>query len=311
MVKEEKGQIEVEEKDKGKRLDKYLQGVLSLSRERIKSLIKEGLITVNKEKKRPSYSIMSGDKIYYYIPPPTKMEVKAEEGDIDILYEDRYIALINKPPGLSVHPSPGIYEHTLVNILLSKFKDLSGIGGVERPGIVHRLDKDTSGLMIIAKEEKAHLVLSDAFKNRKITKTYLAVTYGTIAEDKGKIDAPIGRDPVHRKKMKITLYNAKDAVTYFETLKRFKGFTYVKVFPKTGRTHQIRVHFAYIGHPLIGDTTYSKKKIKAPIKRQALHAYSIRFNHPISGKLMEFSVKPPQDFQELLSWLEEEFSLNS
>ena len=311
MEEEKKGYLNIGEKDKGKRLDKYLKEVLSLSRERIKSLIHEGLITVNNEKKKPSYSLLSGDRVYYYIPLPKKMEIKAEEGDIEILYEDKYLAIINKPPGLSVHPSPGIYEHTLVNILLSKFKDLSGIGGVERPGIVHRLDKDTSGIMIIAKEERAHLILSDAFKNRKIAKTYLAITYGAIAEDKGKIDAPIGRDPVHRKKMKVILNNAREAITHFEVLKRFKSFTYIKASPKTGRTHQIRVHLAYIGHPLVGDATYSKKKIDIPIKRHALHAYSIRFEHPILGKTMEFSVEPPKDFQSLLSWLEEEFSLNS
>ncbi len=309
MEREKRGSLKIE--NGGKRIDKYLAEKLSLSRERVKELIQNGHITVNNIKRKPSYILQKGDNISYLIPAPKKMEILPEEGDIEVLYEDRYLAIINKPPGLSVHPSPGRYENTLVNILLSKFKDLSGIGGVERPGIVHRLDKDTSGLMIIAKEEKTHIALSQAFKNREIQKTYLAVVYGIIQEEKGKIEAPIGRDPIHRKKMKVTLHRAKNAITYFEVLKRYINFTYVKAFPKTGRTHQIRVHFAYIGHPLVGDTLYSRAKEKPPIKRHALHAYEIKFVHPILKKEMSFSKEPPPDFQNLLEWLDSSAFLKS
>ena len=304
MEKEKKGLIEVKKEDAGKRLDKYLVEHLFLSRERIKNLIKKNHITVNDTPKKASYILHEKDIISFHIPPPKKMEILPQKGDIQVIYEDKFLAIINKPAGISVHPSPGIYENTLVNILLYKFKDLSGIGGVERPGIVHRLDKDTSGIMIVAKEEKTHLALSLAFKKREVQKTYLAVLWGNLKEKKGKIDAPIGRDPIHRKKMKITLNNAKDAITYFEVIKQFNGFTYVKAFPKTGRTHQIRVHFSYIGHPLVGDEIYSaKKKGELPIKRHALHAYSIKFTHPITQEKLEFVVDPPSDFKSLIEWL--------
>ncbi len=305
MKKEKKGLIEVKKEDVGKRLDKYLAEYLGLSRERIKDLIQQKHIKVNDTQKKASYILHEKDLISFYIPPPKKMEILPQEGDIQIIYEDKYLAIINKPAGISVHPSPGVYENTLVNILLSKFKDLSGIGGIERPGIVHRLDKDTSGVMIIAKEEKAHLALSLAFKQREIKKTYLAVVWGNLKENKGKIDAPIGRDLIHRKKMKVTLNNARGAITYFEVIKRFDGFTYVKAFPKTGRTHQIRVHFSYIGHPLVGDKTYTKKRGEFPIKRHALHAYSIKFTHPITKETLEFKAEPPEDFENLIKWLKE------
>ncbi len=304
-MEEERKIIKVSKKEKGERLDRFLTKYTDLSRERIKGLIKEKYITINGIPKKPSYTLQEGDSVSIYIPPPKKMEVLPEEGDIEIIYEDRYIAVINKPAGISVHPSPGVYEGTLVNILLSKFKDLSGIGGIERPGIVHRLDKDTSGIMLIAKEEKAHLALALAFKERRIQKTYLAVVHGIIEEDKAKIDAPIGRDPIDRKKMKVTLTKSKEALTYIEVIKRFKkGYTYIKAYPKTGRTHQIRVHLSYIGHPLVGDQKYLRKKDDTYIKRHALHAYNIKFTHPITKEEMEFSAEIPSDFRSLLSWLE-------
>lgn len=310
-MEKEKELISISINDKGKRLDVYLKEKLSLSRERIKTLIQEGHILVNNTRKKPSYALQKNDKISVYLPPPKKSKILPQEGDINILYEDKYLAVIDKPAGISVHPSPGIYENTLVNILLYKFKDLSGIGGVERPGIVHRLDKDTSGIMIIAKEEKTHTLLSNAFKKRLIQKTYIAIVEGIIKEEKGVIDAPIGRDLVDRKKMSVTTNKARDAITKFEVIKRFKNYTYVKAFPKTGRTHQIRVHFSYINHPLVGDAVYGRKKNITPIKRHALHAYSIKFEHPIEKKMMEFQTEIPHDFKLLLKWLEKLSSLNS
>jgi 23S rRNA pseudouridine1911/1915/1917 synthase len=290
------------------RIDAWLSSNLEKhSRSYIQKLISEGSVFVNGKNIKSNYKLKSNDKITVVIPEPVKLDVLPEKADIDIVYEDRDVLVVNKPKGMVVHPAAGNYSGTLVNALMEYCKDdLSDINGVIRPGIVHRIDKDTSGILVIAKNNIAHERLSDRLKSHDIKRVYMALVEGIIREDSGKIDAPIGRHPVDRKKMAVNIKNGRRAVTNFKVLERFKNATYIEVKLETGRTHQIRVHMSYIGHPVIGDAVYGKKKQEYGVKGQALHAKVLGFVHPVKGDYMEFDVKLPEYFTQLLDRLRTE-----
>jgi 23S rRNA pseudouridine1911/1915/1917 synthase len=300
--------FEITEEDSEKRLDVMLTAKLgSFSRNRVEKLITDGNILVNGKAVKPGYKLKQGDKASVSIPEPKVLEVKAEDIPLDILYEDEDIIVVNKPRGMVVHPAAGNYEGTLVNALLEHCKgSLSDINGVIRPGIVHRIDKDTSGVLVVAKNNSSHGILSDKLKEHDIKRVYIAVAEGVIIEDTGKIDAPIGRHPTERKKMAVNLKNGRRAVTHFKVLERFKSATLLELQLETGRTHQIRVHMAYIGHPLIGDTVYGRKKQTYGIDGQALHARVLGFVHPGTGKYVEFEAGTPVEFNELVKTLRNE-----
>jgi 23S rRNA pseudouridine1911/1915/1917 synthase len=286
--------------DEGKRADKWAADLFpDESRSRLQQLIKNGEFQINGKKIRPSYRVQAGDKATLAMPDPEPAAVAPEAIPLDIVYEDRDVLVVNKPRGMVVHPSPGHMSGTLVNALLYHCADLSGINGVLRPGIVHRIDKDTSGLLMVAKTDAAHRSLAAQLKDKLTKRQYLAIVHGVITENKGIIDAPIGRDAHDRKKMAVTADHSKQAVTHFKVLERFQRYTLVACRLETGRTHQIRVHMAYIGHPLAGDPKYGPRRT-LPINGQALHAAEIGFTHPVSGKFMEFRVDPPADFQDLV-----------
>jgi 23S rRNA pseudouridine1911/1915/1917 synthase len=288
----------------GSRLDRYLsEQNQELSRSYLQKLINEKRVLVNGITVKSSYRLKERDQICLIIPPPEEMEIKPVEMELDIIYEDNDIIVVNKPAGLVVHPVPGNRDNTLVNGLLAHTDELSGINGVKRPGIVHRLDKDTSGSLVVAKNDRSHRELVKQFKERKTKKIYQALVKGNITCEEGKIDAPIGRNPKQRKKMAVVGSNSKNAVTYFKVLERLAGYTFVEVRLLTGRTHQIRVHFAYIGHPILGDTKYSKNRDELGVKRQLLHAYQLGFFHPRKGEWMEFTSPLPDDFMEILNLL--------
>lgn len=299
--------FEVSEEDAGLRLDQYLvKMVPSLSRSRIKNLIEEGLVKVEPEtsKLKPGLKVKALQKITLIIPPDEPLQLTPQEVPFEILYEDEDLAVIYKPAGIVVHPAPGHKEGTLVHGLLKRLKDLSGIGGKLRPGIVHRLDKDTSGLMLVAKNDFAHQALVMAFKERKIHKEYLAIVYGEVKPSKGTIEKPIGRHPVHRKKMAV-LKEGKEAVTSYEVLKTFKKASLLLARPLTGRTHQLRVHFSSLGHPILGDPLYGGLKPNLPKpERLMLHAYKLSFEHPRTKQVLTFTKDPPEDFQNYLKLLE-------
>jgi len=250
--------------------------------------------------------LKNGDTIDLSLPENKELKIKAEDIPLDIIYEDEYLVVVNKPDDMIVHPAGKIRSGTLVNALLYRCRDsLSGIGGVIRPGIVHRLDKNTSGLMVVAKNDFAHLGLSKQIKEHQVTKKYLTLVYGNMKDDSGIIDAPIGRSLKNRKKMAVTVEGkSREAVTQFKVLKRFSGYTLIEATLRTGRTHQIRVHLAFIGHPIVGDQLYGRKKQGLNISRQALHSHILGFVHPSSKKYMEFSATLPQDMQELIDYLE-------
>jgi len=294
-------------REEGKiRIDTYLsrEEILS-SRSQIQQLIKQGKIRVNNQTVKASYLLKHGDIIDVLLPEPRMLEIKAEAIPLDIVYEDEYLIVVNKPAGMIVHPAGKICSGTLVNALLYHCKNsLSGIGGVIRPGIIHRLDKDTSGLMVIAKSNLAHLGLSHQIKNRKIDKRYIALVHGKVKEEEGVIDAPIGRSFYDRKKMAVGEGKNRSALTRFRVLKSFLKYTLLEVKIYTGRTHQIRVHFSYLGHPVVGDKVYGRKKEELKINRQALHSYWLGFSHPFTHKYMEFSVSLPEDIQKCISSLE-------
>lgn len=292
------------------RIDLYLPRVLEKTRSFVQKLIDEGNVFVNQTQiKRASYKIKGGDIIKVIIPEPKMLDLKPQDIDIEVVYEDEYLAVINKPKGMVVHPAVGNYENTLVNALLYKFEGrLSSINGVIRPGIVHRLDKDTSGLLIIAKNDEIHLRLSFMLKEHEIKRVYYAICEGQMKEDRGVINAPIGRHPRNRLKMAV-ISNGKEAITFFEVIKRFKNYTFLKLSLKTGRTHQIRVHLSYIGHPILGDGLYGKEKNEFNINGQVLHAGEIEFVHPVTNKLMNFKVDLPDYFDRILKILEEKNSL--
>ena len=291
--------IKVEEKISGERIDSYLAKRLELTRTRVQELIKEEQIKVNYKKIKSSYKIEENDEIEVIIPEIEEVEIMPEDIKIDIIFEDKDIAVINKQAGLVVHPAQGHYSGTLVNAILYHIKDLSGINGEMRPGIVHRLDKDTSGLIIIAKNDKAHLELTNMFQNKEIKKTYLAIVKGKINKKKGRIVTQIGRDRNDRKKMTVldSLTQGKNAITNFKVIDQNERFSLVKVDIETGRTHQIRVHMKYMGYPILGDSVYGRADSE---KRQMLHAYKLEFLHPITRNKIELIAELPDDFKKAL-----------
>lgn len=287
----------------GKRLDVFLAGAAGgeLSRSSIQKLIADGRALVNGSTARAGYKVKAGDLVALHIPALELPAVNPEPIDLDIYYEDRDIIVVNKPRGMVVHPAAGNYSGTLVNALLHHCRDLSGINGVLRPGIVHRLDKDTSGLIMAAKNDQAHSGLAGQLKNRQVKRRYLALAHGRIREESGVIDAPIGRDPRNRQKMAVRDRNAKEAVTHYRVLERFKDYTYLQLRLETGRTHQIRVHLAYIGHPVVGDPKYGPARPHFGLEGQFLHATVLGFKHPCTGLYLEFAAPLPGELQEILA----------
>ena len=288
------------------RLDAFLSAQLDgLSRSHIQKILKGGGVLVNGRPEKSSYRVAPGDQVELEVPEPEEPEILAEEMDLDILYEDRDIILINKPKGMVVHPAAGHYSGTLVNGLMAHCReDLSGINGVLRPGIVHRIDMDTTGVLIACKNDFAHTIIAQQLKVHSITRKYYAIVHGVIREEEGTVNAPIGRHPTDRKKMSINTKNGREAVTHYRVLQRFEKFTYVECQLETGRTHQIRVHMASIHHPLLGDTVYGPAKCPVSgLQGQTLHAGVLGFIHPRTGEYMEFSAPLPEYFQELLKKL--------
>jgi 23S rRNA pseudouridine1911/1915/1917 synthase len=289
----------IQENEKNERLDKVLSTINEeWSRSQVQQWIKEGNVTVNESKVKSNYKSSLGDKVIIKIPEPEILDVVPEQMNLDIYYEDHDVLVVNKPRGMVVHPAPGHLTGTLVNGLMDHCKDLSGINGVLRPGIVHRIDKDTSGLLMVAKNDLAHEKLVDQLVKKTVTRKYFAIVHGIISHDIGTIDAPIGRDPVDRQRMTV-VDNGKHAVTHFRVLERFQQYTYVECELETGRTHQIRVHMKYIGFPLVGDPKYGPRKTLA-IDGQALHAGVLGFVHPRTEKYVEFEAPLPDYFTQLL-----------
>ncbi|NLY78884.1 MAG: RluA family pseudouridine synthase [Lysinibacillus sp.] len=297
--------ITIEAERAGERIDKALSIIEpEWSRTQISSWIQEGLVTVNGQDVKAKYKVKEGDVIEVDVPEPEPLEVIPENLDLDIVYEDQDVLVVNKPRGMVVHPAPGHMTGTLVNGLMYHCKDLSGINGILRPGIVHRIDKDTSGLLMVAKNDMAHTSLVEQLVNKTVTRKYTALVHGHIPHDKGTIDAPIGRDPKDRQKQAI-VDNGKHAVTHFQVLERFGNYTLVECRLETGRTHQIRVHMNYIGYPLVGDPKYGPKKT-IDFGGQVLHAGVLGFIHPRTGEYLEFETPLPEDFLTLLEKLREE-----
>ena len=291
--------------DSGVRIDKFVT-VDGMTRSGIQKLIDEGNVLVNGNAVKTNYKLKNGDKVTVEVPEPEVLDVKAENIPLDIVYEDESLVVVNKPQGMVVHPAAGNYEGTLVNALMYHCADsLSGINGVLRPGIVHRIDKDTSGLLLVAKTNEAHLSLAEQIKNKTVKREYVCIVNGTLHTKKGMIDAPIGRRPTARLKMAVTSSNSKHAVTHFEVIEYFQNTTYVTCRLETGRTHQIRVHMQYIGHPVVGDPVYGTKN-PYNLAGQALHAKTIGFVHPVTGEYMEFTKEPPEYFEKLLEKLRNE-----
>lgn len=293
--------MEVIVKEAGVRLDKAVADLTELSRSQANEAIKAGTILVNNQAQKARYAVKFGDVISYELPKEEILNYQPENIPIEIIYEDSDVAVVNKPQGMVVHPSAGHTSGTLVNALLYHVKDLSTINGVVRPGIVHRIDKDTSGLLMIAKNDKAHQALAQELKEKKSLRQYVAIVHGNLPNDRGVIEAPIGRSDKDRKKQAVTA-KGKPALTRFHVLERFGDFTLVELTLETGRTHQIRVHMAYIGHPIAGDPVYGPRKTLAG-HGQFLHAKTLGFTHPTTGELMTFSVEAPAIFQETLEKL--------
>ena len=302
--------------DQGKRLDQFLSQIdLVLSRSQAKNLIEERVILLNQKPAKPSVHLKQGDFISGTLPKPKPLSLEPEPTALNILYEDPSIIVLDKPAGMVVHPAAGNPSGTLVNALLYHCQDLSGINGVLRPGIVHRLDKDTSGVMVVAKNDEAYHHLIKQFRNRTVEKVYLAIAYGKFNQAEGLIDAAIGRHPKERKRMSTRAKKGRIAITRWKRVESLDGFSLLEIYPQTGRTHQIRVHLSSMGHPLLGDPLYGRKgrpgSIQDPvlkecvrrINRQALHAHRLAFDHPRTGGRVQFEAPLPQDIQEALEWL--------
>ena len=291
-------------KEENERIDSYLAKTQELSRVMVTKLIEQEQIQVNGKKVKPSYKVQTGDSITIEIPKPKETTLKAQEIPLQIVYEDKDIIVVNKEKGMVVHPANGNPEGTLVNAVMAHCKGkLSGIGGELRPGIVHRLDKDTSGLLIIAKNDKAHINMSKSIQNREVKKIYIALVRGVVPENEATINMPIGRSTKDRKKMAVTK-NGKEAITHFQVLKRYEKYTLLQIKIDTGRTHQIRVHMAEIGYPVVGDSVYSNGKNEFGVEGQMLHAKSLDFEHPITKQPMHLEAPLPEYFEEVLEQLD-------
>lgn len=319
--------FEVEPREAGQRLDAFLAARrdLGLSRSHVQKLIAEGLATVDGEETKASYRLRTGERVRVTVPFPEPLEAEPEEIPLDVVYEDEHVIVLNKPRGMVVHPAPGHLRGTLVNALLAHCDHLSGIGGVCRPGIVHRLDRDTSGVMVVAKSDLAHQSLSEQIRTRTAQRRYLALCHGDVPADEGTIETRIGRDPENRKKMAVLREGGREAVTHYRVLERFVDFTLVECALRTGRTHQIRVHLAHIGHPVAGDPVYGPKRPRrfrremaramavesdepyppavAALEGQALHAHLLTFHHPVSGEPVEFRAPMPPDMERAVAEL--------
>ncbi|QOR68493.1 RluA family pseudouridine synthase [Cytobacillus suaedae] len=293
----------IQQEQQGDRIDKAVSAINNeWSRTQVQQWIKEGQVIVNGKEIKSNYKVTNGDQILVTIPDPEELDVVAEEMNLEIYYEDSDVLVVNKPRGMVVHPAPGHLTGTLVNGLMAHCKDLSGINGVLRPGIVHRIDKDTSGLLMVAKNDMAHESLVNQLVKKTVTRKYKAIVHGIIPHDHGTIDAPIGRDKRDRQSMTVTDENSKEAITHFNVIDRFKDFTFVECQLETGRTHQIRVHMKYIGYPLAGDPKYGPKKTLS-IDGQALHAGILGFTHPRTNEYLEFEAPLPEEFESLLTLL--------
>lgn len=297
----------VTEDESGERIDKHITEKMSnraVSRSQVQEWIRTGAVTVNGSAVKPNAKVLAADRIVVEIPEPETLEAVPEDIPIEIVYEDSDVVVINKPRGMVVHPAVGHPRGTVVNALLFHCKDLSGINGVMRPGIVHRIDKDTSGLLMAAKNDLAHASLAEQLKEHSVTRRYSALVYGIMPHDKGTVDAPIGRDTQDRKLYRVTDKGAKHAITHFAVVERFDEYTLLDLKLETGRTHQIRVHMKYIGHPLVGDPVYGGKSGRTlGMSGQALHAGILGFNHPRTGEYMEFTVPIPDDMEHALNIL--------
>ena len=291
--------------ESGVRLDKFIADAdIGVSRSAAAALIESGGVSLNGKGANKKQKLKVNDEVIVQIPDPVPYEAKAENIPLDIVYEDGDLLVVNKPKGMVVHPAAGNYDGTLVNALLYHCGDtLSGINGVMRPGIVHRIDKDTSGLLIVAKNDESHKILSEQIKEHSFTREYEAVVWGNVREDEGTVNAPIGRNPNDRKKMCITPKNSKEAVTHYSVIARYKGYTHIRCVLETGRTHQIRVHMASLGHPVAGDLVYGVKSERVPFEGQCLHAKKIGFVHPTTGEYMEFDSELPAYFNNFLTKL--------
>ncbi|MCD6505849.1 RluA family pseudouridine synthase [Candidatus Poribacteria bacterium] len=307
----------VGEAESGLRVDRFLSEKEGISREFAKKLIHNGHVSIDGHPTKPSHRVRSGERIRLEIPPPEPLDLRPERMELDLIYQDDHLIVLNKPPGIAVHPGAGVRSGTLVNALLGMFPDLPGIGGAERPGIVHRLDKDTSGVMVVAKSDLAHRDLIEQFRRREVRKRYLALICGVPHDISFVIDAPIGRSIHDRKKFSVNSVSPKEAITEVRILEDYGRYALIEARPKTGRTHQIRVHLSHIGHPVVGDPMYGggrKRSIKeAPdeeirkvmerITRQMLHAHTLSFRHPATGKWMSFSAPIPEDMKEVIERL--------
>ncbi len=297
--------ITVKAQESGDRVDALLaRSIEGLTRSAAQRLIDDGCVLLNGKQIKKNYKCAAGDEFAVSLPEPEDIELKPQDIPIDIVYEDRDVIVVNKPRGMVVHPAPGHYDGTLVNALMFHCGDsLSGIGGEKRPGIVHRIDKDTSGLLIVAKNDFSHLALSAQLSDRSLSRVYEAVVKGRLREDSGTIDAPIGRHPADRKRMAVTDKNSRSAVTHWEVIARYNGYTHVRCRLETGRTHQIRVHMAHIGHPLLGDFTYGAPSPEKGLEGQCLHAKCLKFIHPRTNEPVEIETELPDWFKDVLSKL--------
>ena len=292
--------VELTAEVKGMRLDKFLAEKLTeLSRSTIQQLIREGFILVEGALTKPGYKLKGGERISVTVPPPPPLEPEPFPIPLDVVYEDQWLVVINKPANLVVHPAPGHHSDTLVNAILARWPELRGLEDRTRLGIVHRLDKDTSGLIVVAKDERTKVELQRQFKERRVRKVYLALVKGELKPARGKIEAPIGRDPRHRKKMAVVA-GGREAITEYKVLEYLPGYTYVEVYPLTGRTHQIRVHFSHKGHPIAGDKVYGRGPRIPGLTRPFLHAYSLTFKHPVSGEEVTFRAPLPPELERVL-----------
>ena len=295
----------VSQETAGTRVDKLLADSMDgFTRSGIQHLLSDGNVTCGAKPITKNYKCREGDEIKVFIPDAKPLDIEAQDIPLDIVYEDEYLLVVDKPKGMVVHPANGNYDGTLVNALMHHCGDsLSGINGVIRPGIVHRIDKDTSGLLIVAKTDAAHIGLAEQIKEHSFTRAYEAVVYGNIKDDEGTICQPIGRNPKDRKKMAVVYTNSKPATTHYKVLQRFGNFTHIRCVLETGRTHQIRVHMAFIGHPIAGDSVYGPKKVITELNGQCLHAKQIGFVHPITNEYMEFESDLPEYFTKFLTKL--------